>query len=196
MTSMLSRSALPVGLALAVLMAATRSHHFATALHLPDASWAVFFLAGVYLRWVSMLPAFMAEAALIDYATATWGGVGSFCITPAYAFLVPAYGALWLVGRRYAAHHSFRLSTLGLLAVSVIVGAAVSELFSSGGFYFFSGRFEPTLTEFGPRLARYLPMSLASMVFYVGLAAVVHAALGALGVSGSHSTERREFTAR
>jgi hypothetical protein len=196
MTPMLSRSALPVGLALAVLMAATRSHHFTTALHLPDASWAVFFLAGVYLRRVSMLPALMAEAALIDYAAVTWGGVGSFCITPAYAFLVPAYGALWLAGRWYAAHHSFRLSTLGLLAVSVIVGAAVSELFSSGGFYFFSGRFEPTLTEFGPHLARYFPMSLASMVFYVGLAAVVHAALGALGVSGSHSTERREFTAR
>ena len=68
MTPMLSRSALPVGLALAVLMAATRSHHFATALHLPDASWAVFFLAGVYLWRVSMLPALMAEAALIDYA--------------------------------------------------------------------------------------------------------------------------------
>jgi hypothetical protein len=196
MTPMLSRSALPVGLALAVLMAATRSRHFTTALHLPDASWAVFFLAGVYLRRVSMLPTLMAEAALIDYAAVTWGGVGSFCITPAYAFLVPAYGALWLAGRRYAAHHSFRLSTLGLLAVSVIVGAAVSEFFSSGGFYFFSGRFEPALTEFGPHLARYFPMFLASMVFYVGLAAVVHAALGALGVSGSHSTERREFTAR
>jgi hypothetical protein len=191
-----TRSTTLIALALALLMAATRSHHFATAFHLPDASWAVFFLAGVYLRLVSMLPALMAEAALIDYAAVTWGGVSSFCIIPAYAFLVPAYGALWLAGRRYAAHHSFRLSTLGLLAVSVIVGAAVSELFSSGGFYFFSGRFEPTLTEFGPHLARYFPMSLASMVFYVGLAAVVRAALGALGVSGSHSTERRELTAR
>jgi hypothetical protein len=37
---------LPSGLLLAALMLATRSHHFASPLHLPDASWAVFFLAG------------------------------------------------------------------------------------------------------------------------------------------------------
>ncbi len=43
------RSALAIGLSLALLMAATRSHHFATALHLPDASWAVFFLAGDFI---------------------------------------------------------------------------------------------------------------------------------------------------
>lgn len=33
----------------ALLMAATRFHHFGSALFLPDASLAVFFLAGFYL---------------------------------------------------------------------------------------------------------------------------------------------------
>jgi hypothetical protein len=35
---------------LIVLMAATRANHFGTALHLPDASLAVFLLAGFYCR--------------------------------------------------------------------------------------------------------------------------------------------------
>ena len=55
----------------------------------------------------------------------------------------------------------------------------MSELFSSGGFYFFSGRFEPNLAEFGARIARYFPSSLATLAFYVAVAAIVHAAFGA-----------------
>ena len=41
-----SKNFWPIALGLAALMAATRSHHFASVTHLPDASWAVFFLAG------------------------------------------------------------------------------------------------------------------------------------------------------
>ncbi len=48
-------------LLLAALMAATRVHHFAS---IPDASWAVFFAAGFYLRtqWRWAFPALMAIA--------------------------------------------------------------------------------------------------------------------------------------
>ncbi len=52
-----SRSRIPIGLALAALMAGTRGQRFAPlAHHLPDASLAVFFLAGLSLRsiWFSM----------------------------------------------------------------------------------------------------------------------------------------------
>lgn len=174
-----------IALALAVLMAATRSDHFAGELHVPDASAAVFFLAGVYLRPMWMLPAFLVEAAFIDYLAIAVGGVSSFCVSPAYGFLLPAYGALWLAGRWYAARHRLAFSTLLPLAAGVVIGGLVSELFSSGGFYFFSGRFEPNLAEFGARVARYLPASLATLAFYVGVAAIVHAALGAVRVSGA-----------
>jgi hypothetical protein len=191
-----SKRTVMITLMLAALMAATRSHHFATAFHLPDASWAVFFLAGVYLRPVSMLPVLMAEAALIDYAAVTWGGVSSFCITPAYVFLMPAYGALWLAGHWYASHHHFALSTLVPLAGSVLVGAVVCELFSSGGFYLFSDYFKPTFMEFGLRLAKYFPLSLAAMAFYVVLAAMVHAALSAVGMRGGDAAGRRALKAR
>lgn len=169
------RSALAIGLSLALLMAATRSHHFATALHLPDASWAVFFLAGFYLRPLWMFPALMALAGVSDYMAIAWFGVSDFCMSPAYGFLLPAYGALWIAGRWYARRHRFALSTLIPLASSVLLGAAVCEIISSGGFYFFSGRFaETSLVEFGVRLAKYFPPSLESLVFWMGIAIVVH----------------------
>jgi hypothetical protein len=169
------RSALAIGLSLALLMAATRSHHFATALHLPDASWAVFFLAGFYLRPLWMFPALMALAGVSDYMAIAWFGVSDFCMSPAYGFLLPAYGALWIAGRWYARRHRFALSTLIPLATSVLLGAAVCEIISSGGFYFFSGRFaETSLVEFGVRLAKYFPPSLESLVFWMGIAIVVH----------------------
>jgi len=180
-----------IALALVLCMAATRSDHFADELHLPDASAAVFFLAGVYLRPMWIAAALLVEAALIDYAAIAFGGVSSFCISPAYGFLLPAYGALWLAGRWYAktpnkqVRHRFAFSTLLPLAASVVIGGLVSELFSSGGFYFFSGRFEPNLAEFGARIARYFPSSLATLAFYVAVAAIVHAALGAVRLPGA-----------
>ncbi len=174
-----------IALALALLMAATRSDHFAGELHLPDASAAVFFLAGVYLRPMWIAAALLVEAAFIDYAAITFGGVSSFCISPAYGFLLPAYGALWLAGRWYAVRHRFALMSLLPLAASVVIGAVVSELFSSGGFYFFSGRFEPNFAEFGARITRYFPSSLATLAFYVAVAAIVHAALGAVRLAGA-----------
>jgi hypothetical protein len=65
--------------------------------------------------------------------------------------------------------------TLVPLAGSLFLGAAVCELISSGGFYFFSGRFaETSLIEFGLRLAKYFPPSLASLAFWMGIAIVVH----------------------
>ncbi|MBA3584515.1 MAG: hypothetical protein H0W36_08315, partial [Gemmatimonadetes bacterium] len=144
MITIAPRSALAIGLSLALLMAATRSHHFATTLHLPDASWATFFLAGFYLRPLWVFPALIALAGMSDYVAIAWFGVSDFCASPAYGFLLPAYGALWLAGRWYAGRHRFALSTLIPLAGSVVIGAAVCELISSGGFYFFSGRFAET----------------------------------------------------
>ncbi len=164
-----------IALALALLMAATRSHHFAATLHLPDASWAVFFLAGFYLRPLWVLPALLALAGASDYVAITAFGVSDFCVSPAYGFLLPAYGALWLAGRWYAGRHRFALSTSIPLAGSVVIGAAVCEIISSGGFYFFSGRFsETSLVEFGLRLGKYFPPSLVSLIFWMGIAIVVH----------------------
>ena len=79
-----------VAFILVLLMAVTRGHHFASLNHLPGASWAVFFLAGAYLRPLWVFPALFLEAALLDFAAISWSGVSSFCVSPAYIFLLPA----------------------------------------------------------------------------------------------------------
>lgn len=175
MLNLSARSQWLIGLALIALLIATRGQHFATVELLPGASWAVFFLAGVYLRPRWALPALLAATWLLDFAAFAWGGASRFCLTPAYLFLLPAYSALWLAGRWYAGQHRFHIQTLAPLALSVLVGALACELFSSGGFYFFSGRFDaPNLAEFGTRLLQYGPSYLGSLSFYVAAAAVLH----------------------
>lgn len=175
MLALCKRNQTIVGIMLALLMAATRGHHFASLDHLPSASWAVFFLAGVYLRPRMVFPIMLGEAAILDYAAITWGGVSAFCVSPAYGLLIPAYAALWLAGRWYARRFSFCPKTLMPLSMSLFAGAIICELFSSGGFYFFSGRFaEPTLVEFAGRIVKYFPAYIHSLVFYVGLAALAH----------------------
>lgn len=173
------RTQVIIGLALTVLFAVTRGYHTPTILHfLPSFSWAAFFLAGVYLRPVWVLAALLGLTALLDYAAIAWGGVSSFCVSPAYIALIPAYTALWLAGRGYARYHAFTAASLLRLAASIVAGAFVCELISSGSFYFFSGRFaEPTFADFIGRFLRYFPQNLGSMTFWVLLAATLHAVI-------------------
>lgn len=187
-----------IGAALVLLLIATRSEHFATLHSLPSASWAVFLLAGVYLRPVWVLPGLFALVWAMDFApylisdaslAEIIDGDQAFCLTPAYFFLLPAYGALWLAGRWFARRYRFEWRTLLPLTTAALAGAAVCDLFSSGGFYFYSGRFAaPTLTEFGARLVAYLPSMLASFAFYLGIAILVHVAL--VLIRGAHSARR------
>lgn len=170
-----TRQQINIGLILTLIMALTRSHHWATLHTLPDASWAIFFLVGVYLRPLWIAPALIAMAMGIDYVAITQFGVSAYCISSAYWLLIPAYGALFLAGRIYARHHSLSLATLPWLAGTALTGAIIAELFSSGGFYFFSGRFaELSLAQFVPRFFHYFPTMLTSFALYLSLAAIMH----------------------
>jgi hypothetical protein len=192
MLTLSNRNQLIIGTVLVLLVIATRGQHFATLHSLPGASWAVFFLAGVYLRPRWALPGLLALTWMLDFAAYTWGGASGFCLTPAYVFLLPAYSALWFAGRWYAGRYRFEWRTLLPLGAAMLAGAAVCELFSSGGFYFFSGRFaEPTFAEFGARLVKYFPPYLQSVAFYAGIAAVVHA-LFSLARGAAHARNATE----
>jgi hypothetical protein len=173
-----NRKQLGIAAILALLVAATHGHHFSSALHMPPATWAVFFLAGFYVRRAWLFALLLAEVVLLDYVALTAGGVSAFCFSPAYGFLLPAYGSLWLAGRGYAMRYRFAWNTLPALMASLLGSVALAEIFSSGGFYFLSGRFADTsLAEFGSRLLMYFPYSLQSFAFWAGIAIAVHVAL-------------------
>jgi len=181
-----------VGLVLGALLIATREYHFATLDLLPSASWSAFFLAGIFLSPIWVFPALFVAAALLDLWAVTWGGVSSFCISPAYALLIPAYGALWSAGRLYVAAYRPRWSNVAVLGAYLLVGAVVCDLLSSGGFYFLSGRFQhPALATFGARFVTYFPPYLESLLFYVGIAAGTHTAALVLSSSARRRAERQ-----
>ena len=175
MMKLSQRSQLVAGLGLILLLALTRGQHFASVDHLPSASWAVFFLAGVFMRPLWGFPLLFLEAVLLDLSYYGWSGAEAHCITPAYGMLVPAYATLWYAGRVYARLHQDRLATLGPLLMTLLVGAFVSNLFSSGGYYYLSGNFETTsLAGLWSRIEQYLPNKLWPLLGYTGLAAMLY----------------------
>jgi hypothetical protein len=182
------RTQLYIGIALVALMAMTRGSHFPLQ-NLPSASWAVFFLAGVLLRPKWVFPLLFVEATLIDVASVGWINAGHHCMSVAYWMLIPAYGALWFGGRLYAGWHRETAGSLAILVPVMALSALVCHLFSSGGFYFLSGRYEaPTLLGMAERTAHYYPQYLSTLAFYVGIAVVLYVgARSAQAVLGKQS---------
>ncbi len=171
--------------ALALLMVVTRGQHFASINALPSASWAIFLLAGIFLRPLWMALALIALASTLDLAALESGKITDWCLSPAYWATLVAYCSLWLAGRVYARLHRDHFATLLPLGLSMIVGAFVAYLCSGGGFYFFSGHYpDASLAEFAARIAQYYPHSTSVMAGYVIVAAVVYATLRLLAPRG------------
>ena len=184
----ISKAPLVIALLLAVAMVATRFHHFGSAISLPDASLAIFFLAGFYLRSPLFFVAFFGEAALIDYVATTYAGVSDWCITPAYFFLVPAYAGIWFAGRWYATRHRQAWATLVPLVAALTVGTLAAFLISNASFYLLSGRFtDLSWIEYSARVAKYLPSYATSTFLYVSFAAFLHALMAAVRVRQAQS---------
>lgn len=166
-------------LILALVMTATRVNHFAA---LPDASWAVFFAAGFYLRGSarSAFPLLMALAVLIDFFVITGQGIdfwSHYCVSIAYWFLIPSYFSLWLGGSWLAKHQAgLRLQTLLMGAVALLVSWVACYLVSNGSFYWLSNSV-PLPRSFAAWFANlgdwYLPF-LQTTALYVGVGAVLH----------------------
>jgi hypothetical protein len=167
----LSPTELAIACALAALMAATRFHHFGSALHLPDASLAVFFLGGLYLRRTAAFGAYIGLAALLDYVAIVHGGVSDWCVTPAYAFLLPTYACLWWAGVWCSRHDRHGWRGYARLAGALLVATVFAFLLSNASFYGLSGYFgELSLAEYAARVARYFPPYLVSALAYVAAA--------------------------
>ena len=196
-------------LLLGLVMVATRSHHFGP---LPDASWAMFFIAGFYLspgkpqqpvtlaggafRWA--FPLLMVLAIAVDYAVISAQGLdfwSHYCVSPAYWFLVPSYAVLWFGGAWLRARYRGLHAREGaLLVASAIVAAGACYLVSNGSFYWISP--SVPVRSFGGWVANlgdwYLPFMQTTLV-YVGIAAALHVgatlALRALGGAAQRSPQ-------
>lgn len=170
-----SRFALLFGV-LALLMVSTRFKHFGDVMHLPDASMAVFFLGGLYLRrhWTFVL--FVALAVVLDWVSIRYAGVSDFCVTAAYAFLPLAYAALWYAGRWYAPRlRAGWLPLLGAFGVALLA-SSLSFAISNGSFYWLGGRYaHPHMAEYVARLWQWGPLFVRTTLSYVAVALVAHA---------------------
>jgi hypothetical protein len=170
--------------ALAALMAATRFDHFGSGVSLPDASYAVFFLGGLYLARSARasMAAFIAlilGAGLIDYYATSVQGISDWCMTPAYWFLIPTYGSLWFVGRWFALRHTMQGRGLAGLAIVAWAACSFAFMFSNATFYLFSGRFaDMSAIEYASRVAQYYGSYVSMALLYIACAAALHIAFG------------------
>jgi len=175
---LLSQRSVLIGLALAALMAATRMHHFGSALHLPDASLAVFLLAGFLVASPLFFGALLLEAGALDYVAITYMGVSDWCVTPAYWFLIPTYAVLWFAGRFYTRIHQQSWRSLGIFSGIAFAAVSVAFVISNGAFYLFSGR-NPgiNVTEHIASLAQYFQLYMTGSLLYLACAAALYALL-------------------
>ena len=159
--------------AFAATMVATRFHHFGDAMHLPDASMALFFLGGLFLREHRQFFALFALAVGIDAVAVGFAGVSAYCITPAYAALLPAYAVLWYGGRAVAAWHAVEPVAMLRTLAAALVCAGVSFAVSDGAFYWLGGRHpQPNMAEYLANAMRWAPMFVRTAMLYVTVAMV------------------------
>ncbi len=173
--------------ALIALMATTRSHHFDSLTHLPDASLAAFMLAGFYLPWAAF-PVLLLVAGFADYSAINYAGVSDWCVSSAYWFLIPTYAVMWYAGRFYAARHSQTWRSLSLFAATAFAATSVAFVISSGSFFLFSGRFaDMTAVQYAGSVAKYYAPYLISAFLYLSIAAGVHIAAANFSKRSAHA---------
>ncbi|MDD5271247.1 MAG: hypothetical protein PHU14_00880 [Methylovulum sp.] len=162
-------------LPLLALMAATRVHHFGSAWSLPDASLAVFFLAGLYVSNRTWLAGLLVAAGLLDYLAINQFNVSDWCMSPAYVFLIPTYAVMWLAGRFFRMSAAAGKSGLALFVGLAAVAASVAFVISNGSFFLLSGRYaDMSVVDYSVAVATYFPAYSGAALAYalLGLAVV------------------------
>ena len=164
-----------VACALLLFMVATRLHHLGSTVALPDASWAIFFAGGFYLVRPGFFGIFLAAAALIDYLAITRFGVSSYCISAGYAWLAPAYGALWVGGWWYRRGFRYDGASLVKLLASSFFATAACFVLSNLGFALFSTQVpSQSLISYFEQVAHYFPGFLFTTLGYLAFFALLH----------------------
>ena len=161
-------------IALISIMALTRFDHFGSTFSLPDASLAVFFLAGMGTGGIWLFVLLLLEAGLIDYLAISQFSVNDYCVTPAYLCLIPTYAIMWLAGRYCNTfkelHFVDSLKMFGLTSVATSIAFVISNV----SFYLFSGKFgQLNFIDYVSRTSQYYLLYLSSALIYVAIGLVV-----------------------
>ena len=178
---------------LILTMAATRFNHFGSAVSLPDASYAVFFLCGLYLARsvrasMAVFIALLLEAGLVDYYATSIQGASDWCMTPAYWFLIPTYGSLWYAGRWFTLRYTMEGNGLIGLALTAWAASSFAFLLSNVSFYLFSERFnDMTAIEYASRVAQYYGSYVSVALLYIACAVAMHMIFNITSKESSHS---------
>ena len=181
-------SAQTLTLPLIALMALTRSHHIGDAFSLPDASLAVFFLAGlVFARRWWLFGFLMLEAVVIDYIAITHFNVSAFCVSPAYVFLIPAYAVMWFAGSFCVKFKNLAAGEmLSSMGVMLLAKSSAFSL-SNGSFYLLSGRYpDSSWTQYISRVMQYYPPYTSAALCYGVLGLIVIKLVRALPALMAH----------
>ncbi|ARD45310.1 hypothetical protein [Colwellia sp. PAMC 21821] len=173
---------LPISLFVAVLailtllMLATRTHHFASFNHLPSASIAIFFLAGMYLRNIKAFWFFYILTLTVDLASSYYRGQFGDCITTSYPALVLSYAAMFTAGyyTRPNWQHNAWQTNIVKVALALFIASSIAFFISNGSYYAFSGKFpELSWAEYATRVDKYFFKSISNPIFYVISAMVI-----------------------
>lgn len=184
---------------LVLLMAATRSHVFNHFTPVPDASWAVFLIAGFHLRsWSRLvLPGLLALAVAIDWAVITGQGMSfwsHYCVSAGYWMLLPAHAAMWAAGawlRR--GYGGASVAALGRLAAAVVLATATCHLLAQGGFYWLSNAVaEPTFAGWALNYGHWFLPYLSATAMFVALAAIAQVVAEAISRHGAVGAPARD----
>jgi hypothetical protein len=172
-TSTYSKYAL---LLLILLMVATRYFHIGSAWHLPDASWAVFFLGGFYLARKHFL-VLLVEAVAIDFTFFALGG-SQYCLSAAYGFQVPAFAALWFGGEMLRKIETRDAIFFVRGAAYWWVSASAAYLVTNASFYFLSGKAaDPAIANYFSHAKIWYAAFVSRPMLYLVAAALVHCAV-------------------
>ena len=163
-------------LPLALLMLATRYFHIGSAWHLPDASWAVFFLGGFYLRR-AFFAALVAETVAIDFTFFALGG-STYCLSAGYWFLLPTYAALWFGGEMLGKMQQRNWRFFACAVAYWWVAASTAYVISNASFYWLSGKaVDPSWSHYIEHAQIWYSAFVSRPMVYLVAAALVHFAV-------------------
>lgn len=166
--------------ALILLMAITRGSHFGSSINFPDATLAIFLIAGLMLprlNWIALaaFTTLLLEAGGLDYYAIVYRGVSDYCVSPAYIFLIPTYASMWLGGRWFSSRLQKNWQGLAIFAGTSWLATTIAFLISNGAFYLLSGRFtDMSAVEYASRVTKYYPPYLSGSLMYLAIAAFAY----------------------